>query len=146
PDLRMDVDVDIKAIPGGHAVGWMTPGEWLEYTVNVQEAGRYTVSLRAGAVQAGRTLELSVCGQALTTLEAPVVSDWGETDTVEATATLSEGLQVIRLTVGGNPDVDIDSLTFTRGGGGGSGGVPGTGGGDTGGTPSTGGSNPGTGG
>ena len=145
-EYRTDVDVDIKAISGGHAVGWMTPGEWLEYTVNVQETGTYTVSLRAGAVQAGRTLELSVCGQDLTTLEAPVVSDWGETDTVEATATLSQGLQVIRLTVGANPDVDIDSLTFTRGGGGGSGGAPGTGGGDTGGAPSTGGLNPGTGG
>src|SRR5690606_30282191 len=42
-EYRMDVDVDIKAFPDGHAVGWMTPGEWLEYTVNVQEAGRYTV-------------------------------------------------------------------------------------------------------
>jgi endo-1,4-beta-xylanase len=148
-EYRMDVDVDIKAFPDGHAVGWMTPGEWLEYTVNVQEAGRYTVTLRAGAVQAGRTLELSVCGQALTTLEAPVVSDWGEMDTVEASVELSQGLQVIRLTVGSNRDVDIDALTFTREGpGGGSGGAsPGAGGSDTGGAPpAAGGSNPGTGG
>jgi hypothetical protein len=26
-------------------VGWTKPGEWINYTVNVNESGRYTMSL-----------------------------------------------------------------------------------------------------
>jgi hypothetical protein len=26
-------------------VGWTKPGEWIKYTVNVNEAGRYTMNL-----------------------------------------------------------------------------------------------------
>jgi hypothetical protein len=113
---RTDVDVDIKALGTGYAVGWMTVGEWLEYTVNVPVAGDYTLDVRAGAVDAGRTLELSECGTALVDPVAiPQIAAWGEMATTTAgTVHLEAGVQVIRVTVGPSDYVDFDSFTLVQ--------------------------------
>ncbi len=129
--FRTDVDVDIKAAGDGYALGWMTAGEWLEYTVNVPTAGDYTLTVQAGAVDAGRTLEFSSCGTVLATVTAPQVAAWGELATSNAVAMhLEAGLQVIRVTVGANDYLDFDSFTLQPGnpGTGGTGGTGGAGG------------------
>ena len=38
-----DTGVDIVTGNGGYAVGWTNGGEWIEYTMNVTEAGMYTL-------------------------------------------------------------------------------------------------------
>jgi|GEM_PF-704658 len=131
---RTDVDVDLKAQDGGFSVGWMTAGEWLEYTVNVLVEGDYTVTVLAGAVEADRTLELSLCGAPLGgPIAVPRVADWGELATaVAGPVHLAAGLQVLRVTVGGADFLDLDRLIFTEGVAG-TGGAPGTGGAATGG-------------
>jgi hypothetical protein len=147
---RTGDDVDIKTLGAGYAIGWMNAGEWLEYTVNVVTAGDYTLTVRAGAVDAGRTLELSECGVALTAPVAiPQIAAWGDMATSAAvTVHLEAGLQVIRVTVGANDYVDFDSFTLTPGGSGtgGAGGTGGTTGGTGGTTGGTGGTTGGTGG
>jgi endo-1,4-beta-xylanase len=133
---RDDVDVDIKSLNSGYAVGWMTSDEWLEYTVTVAVEGGYTFELSAGAVDAGRTITLSSCGTTLTTLEIPQISDWGQvTQVTSSPFHLAAGTQVIRLTVGDANDLDLDSMLFTQtdesvgtGGANGSGGTDGEGG------------------
>ena len=126
---RTDVDVDLKVQDGGFSVGWMTAGEWLEYTVNVPVEGDFTVTVLAGAVDAGRTLELSLCGVPLGgPIAVPRVAAWGELATaVTGPVHLAAGLQVLRVTVGDADFLDLDRLTFTEGIAG-TGGAPGTGG------------------
>jgi hypothetical protein len=111
---RTDVDVDIKESGDGFAVGWMTSDEWLEYTVNVSVEGDYSITLRLGAVDADRTLELSQCDTSLTgPIAIPQIADWGDMATTTAGPVhLSAGLQVIRVTVGANDFIDFDSMTF----------------------------------
>lgn len=114
---RTDVDVDIKTLGAGYAIGWMTVGEWLEYTVDVPTAGTYTLSVRAGAVDAGRTLEFSACGAVLASVTIPQISAWGEMATAPpVTVELEAGLQVLRVTVGASDYLDFDSFTLTEGG------------------------------
>jgi len=138
--LRTDVDVDIKELGAGYAIGWMTNGEWLEYTVRVEQAGSYQITLQTGSVDAGRTLDLGACGISLGTVEVPVVPAWGTVGAVNATAELQAGLQVIRVSVGASNDIDFDSMTFTLGGSSPAGGAPGVGGGASdGGAPASGG-------
>ena len=134
---RTDVDVDIKELGAGYAIGWMRAGEWLEYTISVPSAGDYNVVVRAGAVGSNRTLELSQCGTSLTDpIAIPEISDRGEVgSTTAGPVHLSTGLQVIRITVGPNSFLDFDSLTFQEGPAG-TGGAGGTGGTETGGAPS----------
>ncbi len=125
---RTDEDVDIKDLGGGYAVGWMNTGEWLEYTVDVAVEGDYLLGVVAGAVDAGRTLDITACGVPLATVDVPQIADWGEVETVTASPVhLSAGLQVIRVTVGANDYIDFDAITFELIGGG-TGGTGGTGG------------------
>lgn len=107
---RIDTDVDIKEITDGYAIGWTTVGEWVEYTVNVAEEGEFDVTIRAGAVDSGRTLQVVQCDEVLIeAFNAPRVSAWGEFKTLSAgTIHLTEGVQVIRVKVGAASDVDFD--------------------------------------
>jgi len=127
---RTDVDVDIKTQGAGFAVGWMTAGEWLEYTVDVQAEGDYDVVLQVSAVDPGRTLELSSCGTSLTgPIAIPQIAAWGDmATTTVGPIHLTAGLQVIRVTVGSSDYIDFDSMTFQLHAGGGAGGAPGAGG------------------
>src|SRR5690606_32963853 len=100
------------------------------------------VTARAGAVEAGRTLELSSCGDALGTIAVPLIDDWGQVNTsAPVIVHLTPGVQVIRVTVGAQDYADLDSLIFelsdgtpgsggSGSGGSGSGGTPGSGGAD----------------
>ncbi|HSC87202.1 MAG TPA: endo-1,4-beta-xylanase [Polyangiaceae bacterium] len=138
---RTDVDVDIKELGAGFALGWMTAGEWIEFTVNVPVAGDYDVTVQAGAVDSGRTFLLSQCEQPLgEAIAVPEVADWGQVATSSAVSVhLQAGLQVIRVTVGPNDYADLDSISFEliragEGTGGAGTGGAGTGGNGTGGS------------
>src|SRR5581483_8419852 len=60
-------DVDIAANPaGGYLVGWVSPGEWLKYSVNVAAAGKYTVAFRVASAGQGGTFHLEMNGTDVT--------------------------------------------------------------------------------
>ncbi|MDD5688430.1 MAG: carbohydrate-binding protein [Elusimicrobia bacterium] len=49
---RASENVDVTAttdIGGGYKVGWTVTGEWMEYSINVNEGGQYKIVLRAGS-------------------------------------------------------------------------------------------------
>lgn len=107
---RTDTGVDIKTIANGNAVGWMTAGEWLEYTVYVEAEGDYDLTIRSGAVGAGRTFKISQCNTTLIeSFQVPNVTTWGEFKTYAAGKVhLKPGYQKIRVTVGATDYVDLD--------------------------------------
>lgn len=107
---RTDTGVDIKSITDGHAVGWMTAGEWLEYTVYVETEGDYDLTIRSGAAGTGRTLRVSQCDTTLVqSFQVPSVADWGQFVTASAgKIRLKAGYQKIRVTVGTTDYVDLD--------------------------------------
>lgn len=107
---RTDTGVDIKSITGGHAVGWMTAGEWLEYTVYVETEGDYDLTIRSGAAGSGRTLRVTQCNTTLVeSFQVPTVADWGQFVTASAgKIRLKAGYQKIRVTVGATDYVDLD--------------------------------------
>ena len=47
---------------GGYCLGWVNPGEWLNYTVNVATTTTYSVDLRVATGSAGGTVHLNVDG------------------------------------------------------------------------------------
>ena len=107
---RTETAVDVKSISGGYAVGWMTAGEWLEYTVYVEAEGDYDVTIRSAAVGDGRTLRISQCNTTLIeSFSVPKVSTWGEFKTWSAGKIhLAPGYQKIRVTVGNADYLDLD--------------------------------------
>ncbi|MBW8002758.1 MAG: family 16 glycosylhydrolase [Planctomycetes bacterium] len=97
---RTSEDVDIENCSdtgGGYNVGWMDPGEWLEYTVDVAAAGDYLLEARVASDSSGGTFHVEFGGVDETgNINVPVTGGWQNWVTVSAPATLSAGVQVMR--------------------------------------------------
>jgi hypothetical protein len=113
---RTNDGVDIETTTdsgGGYDVGWTVAGEWLKYTVNVQTAGTYSVSFRVASVSGGGSLHLlDQNGTNLTgNVTIPVTGGYQTWTTVNATVTLSAGLQTLEV-YEDTGNVNLNYLTF----------------------------------
>jgi len=118
--FRTSEGVDVVNGNGGKAIGYTNTDEWLEYTVNVAEAGYYTYEAVAssGSTGSGFRLELSdVDGITKLTdnISVPQTAsnDWSvyKTLTGRTLIPLKEGDQVIRLTITGS-NCNVDKITL----------------------------------
>jgi len=109
--------VDIVTGNGGYAIGFTASGEWLEYTVDVTEAGKYSYEAVAssGNTGSGFTLSLVEDGK-LTQLCKVSVSQTGNSnwDTYKSfkgnlSKELKAGKQILRITIDG-PYCNIDKI------------------------------------
>ncbi len=100
-------DVDVSATTdtgGGFAVGWVVAGEWLEYTVNVDSAGSYTIEVRVSSNGAGGTFHIEFDGVDRTgPMTIPDTGGWETWQTLTRTGVLlSGGPQVMRIVMDAN--------------------------------------------
>lgn len=93
--------VDIQATTdtgGGHNVGWISSGEWLEYTTIIREAGLYTLGLRVASPQTSNSLRVRLAGVDLTGAWAFAGTGANQTwATISRTVNLPPGQQVLRV-------------------------------------------------
>ncbi|MGH8083195.1 MAG: carbohydrate-binding protein [Lysobacter sp.] len=83
---------------GGYNVGWTVGEEWLNYTVNVLQAGNYTVQVRVASQGAGGNFHFNVDGAAATpALSVPDTGGWQSWRTLSSSINLSAGTHVIQL-------------------------------------------------
>jgi hypothetical protein len=94
--------VDIEsASDGGSDVGWITAGEWLNYTVNVASAGTYTVNLRVASPSgASMHVGFNAASSVWKVLSVPNTGGWQNWTTVSFTATLGAGRPPVGLVHG----------------------------------------------
>ena len=117
---RTDTGIDVVKIPGGgYAIGYTNTGEWMEYTVNVTEAGYYNFALVASSGQEGGRISVQLSDDnGLTTLIPDLaipVSGWDTYKTYHGRLPiqLEAGKQIIRITVA-NTGVNIDKLKLSH--------------------------------
>ena len=112
--------VDIVTGNGGYAIGYTSQGEWLEYTVDVKEAGVYSfdATVSSGATNSSFSLSLnSKEGMKTLTDAIPVPcvqsNNWDNYRTVHGRLLipLEEGQQIIRLNITGS-SCNIDKIVF----------------------------------
>jgi len=108
--------VDIEATSdtgGGFNVGWLSGGEWLQYTVDVAATGTYDVSFRIASATTGGTMHLSAGATNLTgTVTVPGTGGWQTWQTVTVTGvSLSSGTQPLRL-VFDSGSFNVNSMEF----------------------------------
>lgn len=61
----------------GFNVGWTNTGEWLQYTINVQQSGIYDININLSAPATGGKIILSLDGQFVTpVLDVPATGGW----------------------------------------------------------------------
>lgn len=117
-NFRSPEYVDAGPVAGeGNMVGWIEKGEWLEYTVDIEQAGSYDLAIRytSGNSGGGGPFRLLVDGQPVTDnitvgFTDPNWSVWA-TKTVPGIL-LPEGRHILRLAFEGG-GFNIGRLTFT---------------------------------
>ena len=104
--------VDIVTTSNGYAVGYTSSSEWMEYTVNVKEDGKY---LFEAVVSNGNTsidIDLLLDGKEIATVSGSATSDWDTYSTVSGTtSSISAGEHVLRVKFGSNY-TNLDRSTF----------------------------------
>ncbi|GAA4046615.1 hypothetical protein GCM10022409_35840 [Hymenobacter glaciei] len=100
---------------GGLNVGWLDPGDWMAYTVNVPTAGTYTIQYRVASPNTGGKLRLeqNAGTTQLATITVPNTGGWQNWTTITNTVTLNAGVQDIAISapVG---DYNINWWSFTK--------------------------------
>ena len=114
--------VDIVKGNGGYAIGYTNSGEWLEYTVNVKEAGTYEYDavVSSGANNSSFSIALNN-DEGLTQLTNSIAvpclksNDWNTYSTLHGrlSVPLEAGKQIIRINITGS-SCNIDKIKFQR--------------------------------
>lgn len=114
--------VDIVTGNGGYAIGYTASGEWLEYTVNVAEAGIYSfdATVSSGVTNSGFSMSLKTADGMVDLTNSITVpsagsNNWDTYNTVHGrlAVPLEAGQQVIRLNITGS-NCNIDKITFKK--------------------------------
>ncbi|MDY6386626.1 MAG: carbohydrate-binding protein [Fibrobacter sp.] len=117
-NYREGTGVDIYKKATGYIVGYNQEGEWLEYTVNVKEAGDYTFFAAVASANATSGFQMSLDGENITEAIAVPKNDGEENyddyNKVSANVTLPAGEHILRFTVVGSW-MDVDYFTFVKG-------------------------------
>ncbi|WP_235948119.1 carbohydrate-binding protein [Paenibacillus glycinis] len=100
---------------GGLNVGWINVGDWMDYSVNVQTAGAYTVEYRVASNGASGQLQLQSGSATLATTAIPNTGGWQTWQTVTANVTLAAGTQTLRLYASGY-DFNVNWINLVAGG------------------------------
>lgn len=117
-DFRTSEDVDVEECTdagAGYNLGWTAAGEWLEYTVNVETAGTYDLSIRAACNGDDRTISISMDGDDIAAdVAIPNTAGWQAWQTITVSdINLTPGQKVMRLTIGETDYVNLNYVTFT---------------------------------
>ncbi|MBW8682827.1 carbohydrate-binding protein [Chitinophaga rhizophila] len=97
---------------GGENIGWVDTGDWMDYFVNVTEAGTYQVSFRVASAPGGGQLQLQSGSTVLTTVDIAATGGWQSWATVTKTVTLSAGKQTLRV-YASHADVNLNWIAFS---------------------------------
>ena len=105
-------DVDIEPLPGqtGYDVGWIRPGEWLQYTVNVSAGGTYAVRVRGASSWGQPSFSLLVDGAPAAMVPVATTGSYKVFGETNATVNLSGGEHRLRLLLSGY--CNLDYLAF----------------------------------
>jgi endoglucanase Acf2 len=119
-DFRMDEYVDAStSATEGAVVGWISGGEWLEYTVNVTQSGLYSFAFRyaSGNASGGGPFSLELDGNSISgaiTVPSTSTTNWNVWATKTVTnIPLTPGTHVLRILFASG-EFNMGKMTFTR--------------------------------
>ena len=111
----VDIEATTDSQSNGYTVGWFVSGEWMKYTVNVDQPGTYTVEFRVanGNSAAGKIqIQNSDGTEVIATADVPGTGGWASWKTYKATGVFkSSGLQGIRI-ANLSGEFNVNSVNF----------------------------------
>ena len=96
-------------------VGWTSGGEWLSYSVNVEQTGTYQLNTMIGGNSTNRTYSVFVDGVRYNQTPYPVIytTNYNNQGPNYTTMQLTQGYHIIKL-YWDNADYDVRGMIFTR--------------------------------
>ena len=122
-DYREVTQVDIEKrsdASNGHGIGWTRKGEWLNYSVYVQEMGTYTIEIPVASKKMGGLFVLKIKGKSLCKpIRIPDTGGWDKLKIIKsADVKLDKGRHIIRVMMldqGLSGSIgDIDYFNFVK--------------------------------
>jgi len=113
--FRSDEGVDIGAFGDGFILEYVAAGEWIEYTINVTQAGTYTVAADVASERSNGAFSITFDkNNATTNFSPPNTGNWTGFQQITANNTieLEEGEQQMRLEITNNNPFNLDKLYF----------------------------------
>ncbi len=113
---RLDTDVDIEpSSEHDFNIGWTQPGEWVEYTVNVESDGIYQLEARVAAQNMDGYFHFEFDGKNVTgKITAKQTNGWQTWTTVTSPQfTLSAGVQIMKF-VAESAEFNINYMDIKR--------------------------------
>jgi len=98
---------------GGQNVGWVDPGDFLQYTVNIPTDGSYNITYRVASSGGSDGFETSVGGVVVDTQTVKDTGGWQNWESQTATVDLVAGEQTLRLDFVGGA-ININWLKITN--------------------------------
>ena len=113
PDEYVDAASDVQE---GQIVGWITSGEWLEYTVDIETTGCYDLDIRyaSGNNNGGGPIHFEIDGNPVSqTILFSSSGDWNNWNTKSINnIELSAGVHVLRVVID-NGEINLGRMTFS---------------------------------
>lgn len=98
---------------GTYNVGYTNSGEWLQYTINVAQAGQYQLNLRTASAGTGGTAHVTFNSANLTgTMTIGATGGWQTYTNTTATVTLTAGVQPMRVYID-QSGFNLDYISLT---------------------------------
>lgn len=98
---------------GGRNVGWIDPGDWMNYSVTVAASGTYMVNFRVASPATGAGLQLrKPDGTVFTSLTIPNTGNYQAWQTVSAKVTLAAGTQTLVVLGTGTASWNLNWIEF----------------------------------
>lgn len=92
---------------GGQNVGFIDPGDWIEYTVNVPQNSCYMAGYRVASEPGSEGFELRFGGELVDTVTVPATGGWQSWQTVDSAVELLAGEQTMRFdAIGGAQNIN----------------------------------------
>jgi len=114
-NFRPGEGVDIGSFNGGHILGYVASGEWIEYTVDVNQAGTYSVSAELASEIANGTFSItSDKNNSSVSFTSPNTGGWVNFQTIQSQGELEleKGIQQLTLRITNSNAFNVDNLTF----------------------------------
>jgi len=95
---RPEMEAQIGPQTGGENIGWIDTGEYVNYTVTIEQSGEYLFFVRASSGGGGGSIDFFLDDEWFKTVDVPDTGGWGNFRIFEAgTVELEAGVSVIRV-------------------------------------------------
>ena len=100
----------------GFHVGFVEKGEWLKYTIHINESGAYKAQVRFASQDSGGKFHLTIDGEAVTTTQTVNATGWWTDFEMHdiSDILLTEGSHALKLYFDSDTAFNVSSIEFTK--------------------------------